>query len=214
MRRRDVIAGLVLASTLCRAQAQQSAKRHRIAMIDEAFPIPAMDESNVPEQPLWRPFFAEMRRLGYVEGQNLTIERYTGRLFSSDLAREVTAGDPDLIVCTDNLVAHDLIATTDTIPIVAIMGNPVGDGLATALAHPGANLTGVDLTLGWEVRGKRMQLLREMVPNLCRMGYLTVRAVYENVGKPYVEKLAKGLGITVVGPFLERPVTEAEIRRG
>jgi putative tryptophan/tyrosine transport system substrate-binding protein len=56
-------------------------------------------------------------------------------------------------------------------------------------------------------------LLREMVPKMSRVGILTVRLVYESLGKPYVEKLAKELGITVVGPFLEKPVTEAEIRR-
>jgi putative tryptophan/tyrosine transport system substrate-binding protein len=161
--------------------------------------------------------------LGYVEGQNLTIERYWGGMdgkdYSPDLARKVVASKPDLIFASGNYIAHDLMLATDTIPVVAWMGEPVRSGLVSTLAHPGGNLTGVDFNAaGFELWGKRLQLLREIVPNMSKVGYLTVRAIWESTivqwGRPHpVEKVAKELGLTVVGPFLERPVTEEEVRR-
>jgi putative tryptophan/tyrosine transport system substrate-binding protein len=214
MTRRDFAAGATLVATLGSAQASRAAKQYRIATLDPAFLWPTMREANHPIAEAW---WKEMQRLGYVEGQNLIIERYSGHSnYSPDLAREVVATNPDLIFCPDGLVVRDLATATRTIPIVGIISTAVQTGNVANLARPEGNITGVGLATGvtgFEDRVKRLTLLREMVPNMSTFGYLTVRVVYESVGKPYVEKLAKDLGMTVVGPFLERPVTEGEIRR-
>jgi putative tryptophan/tyrosine transport system substrate-binding protein len=222
MNRRDVIAGLLVATAVGRARSQESAKHYRIAILEQGpYRPPTMNESNRPEYWVWRPFFAELSRLGYVEGENLTIERYWGGMdggdYSPDLARKVVASNPNLIFANNNIAAHDLVTATSTIPIIAWMGAPVRNGLVANVAHPEGNLTGVDLAIGFEVTGKRLQLLRELVPQISKLGYLTVRAVWEStiaqLGKPHpFEMLAKKLGVTIVGPFLERPVTESEIR--
>ena len=75
-RRREFIAGLLLVGTTQRAQAQQPAKVYRIAVVSPAAPVAEITETS-PHRG-WRAFFPELRRLGYVEGQNLVVERYTG----------------------------------------------------------------------------------------------------------------------------------------
>jgi putative tryptophan/tyrosine transport system substrate-binding protein len=116
---------------------------------------------------LWRAFFDELRRLGDVEGQNLTVERYSGEGRSeryADLAREVVNRNPDVIVALTNTVALAVRAVTDTIPIVWIGVEPVRVGFATSLARPGGSITGVTTDTGHEILGKYLQILKEAVP--------------------------------------------------
>jgi putative tryptophan/tyrosine transport system substrate-binding protein len=210
MNRRDLIAGLLVIAATGRARAQQSAKQYRIAIFDAATPAEVMNESTGPDYPVWGPLFKELRRLGYVEGQNLTVERYSGSgSYSPDLARKVVASNPDVIFADTNY--WDLMSATTTIPIVAMLFAPSQSGLS--VAHPGRNLTGVSIAPGPEVVGKRLELLRGIVPNMSKVGLLAARANWEGLDKPVFEKFAKELGIAVVGPFVERPATEAEIRR-
>jgi putative tryptophan/tyrosine transport system substrate-binding protein len=213
MKRRDVIAGLMLSSTMGRVHAQQTNK-YRIAILDPGTPVEVMNESTGPEYPLWGPLFKELRRLGYVEGQNLLVERYSGRSnYTPDLARTIVGNNSDLIFCLSNQVAHDLIATTDRIPIVGLVADPIRSDLTRNMARPGGNFTGVSIDAGYDVWGKRLELLRDMVPRMSTVGVLTVRVGWERFYRTGFEKLAQGLGIAVVGPFLEKPVTEEEFRR-
>jgi putative tryptophan/tyrosine transport system substrate-binding protein len=215
MRRRDFTVGLVLAAAAFDiARAQPSAKRYRIATLDPATPVKVMNEATGPEYPLWGPLFTELRRLGYVEGQNLIVERYSGQgHYSPDLAREVVSTNPDLIFAEPNRVVHDLLTMTDTIPIVGVVGDPVRTGIVTNLAHPGANFTGISVDAGPTVYGKRLELLREIVPSMSRVGFLATRYSWDGFFRAPVETAAKQLGISVIGPFLELPVTEAELRQ-
>jgi putative tryptophan/tyrosine transport system substrate-binding protein len=213
MRRRDVIAGLMLSSTLGSAHAQQT-KKYRIAILDPATPVEVMNESTGPEYPLWAPLFKELRRLGYVEGQNLVVERYSGRLnYTPDLARTVVATNPEVIFCLSNQIVHDLIGLTDRIPIVGLVADPIRAGLIRNMARPGGNFTGVSVDAGYDVWGKRLELLRELVPRMSTVGILVTRAQWESFFRTGFEKLAPELRVAVVGPFLERPLTEAEVRR-
>jgi putative ABC transport system substrate-binding protein len=106
----------------------------------------------------WRAFFAELRRLGYIEGENLIIERYSAEGHHeryADLAQEIVSRNPDLIVTGTNPVVIAFKATTSTIPVVAFMLDPLKAGLVTSLARPGGNLTGITLDAGIEIWGKR-----------------------------------------------------------
>src|SRR5262249_42339291 len=76
IRRREFIAGFLLTATMRRAQAQKPAKVYRIAMVHPIRPPAEMTETSPLRH--YRTFFQELRRLGYVEGQNLVIERYSG----------------------------------------------------------------------------------------------------------------------------------------
>jgi Flp pilus assembly protein TadD len=104
MRRRDFTIGLLLAGGTRSVQAQEPAKQHRIAVI---FSGPVADIRDTGSR-YWPAFFEELRRRGDVEGQTLTIERYSGEGRPeglAKLAREVTNRNPDLIVATTNPIA-------------------------------------------------------------------------------------------------------------
>ena len=155
MRRRDLICGTAVTMAAWRASAEEAPKSARIGFIvtGEAFPRHGFDEA--------------MRRLGWVEGHNLTVERrITGenserRKFA---AAELVAANPDVIVAAGIADALPVRAQTRTLPIVVIGGTDlVEEGLADSLAHPGANVTGIVVLRG-ELDAKRFELLRELVP--------------------------------------------------
>ena len=97
--------------------------------------------------PFFQGLFSEFRRLGYVEGDNLLIERYSGEGRAAqypDLARDVVSRHPDLIIAITNNLVLDFKAATTAIPIVGVFGAPVEAGIVASLARPGGNITGVD----------------------------------------------------------------------
>src|SRR5215472_5147051 len=103
MRRREFIAGLLFAATLGRARAQQSARLYRLAIVDPA--LSAADLSEDKACCTYLAFYKELRRLGYVEGQNLVVGLYSGAGRGDDfseLAREVVGWKPDVIFAQTN----------------------------------------------------------------------------------------------------------------
>jgi putative ABC transport system substrate-binding protein len=116
-----------------------------------------------------------LRELGYVEGQNLVVEY---RWADGDIARlpalaaELVRLRVDVLVATTNPAVLAARQATSTIPIVfAASSDPVGTGLVASLAHPGGNVTGLSLVTP-ELSGKRLQLLRETLPQLARVALL------------------------------------------
>jgi ABC-type uncharacterized transport system substrate-binding protein len=112
--------------------------------------------------------FEGLRELGYVEGQNIIIERRyaEGRAERfQEFAREMVQLKADLIIVTTTPAAK---SATATIPIVIPHAiDPLGAGLVASLAHPGGNVTGGTL-LQAELSAKRLELLKEVVPKLLR----------------------------------------------
>ena len=116
-----------------------------------------------------------MQGLGYKEGQNLAIQRQFAQ-WSPDRLRELAVEtarlDLDVIVAFSTPAARAAKQATNTIPIVGIgMADPVADELVASLARPGGNVTGTTF-LGPELVGKRLQLLRQVVPGLLRVAAL------------------------------------------
>ena len=115
-----------------------------------------------------------LRERGYVEGQNIVIEYRAadgqfGRLLG--LATELTRLKVDLIVAGATPAARAAQQATTTIPIIAIMGDPVRDGLVASLARPGGNITGLT-SFGPELMPKRLELLKEAIPRVSRVAAL------------------------------------------
>ncbi len=195
------------------ARAQRPAKVHRIAVIHAAVPVTDIIETSSIR--FYRAFFQELRRLGYVEGRNLIVERYSGlgrTEHYAELAREVVRSKPDLIFASGTDTVRHLKAATATIPIVGVMGEPVGYGLVASLAHPGGNITGISIDAGPEIQTKILELLKEASPRVSRVGVIA-RGL---PGSPYrkaLEEAAQSLGILLVGPPLEGTIQEAEYRR-
>jgi putative tryptophan/tyrosine transport system substrate-binding protein len=120
-------------------------------------------------------FLQGLHDLGYTNGQNITIERKFANWNSErlrELAVELVKYKVDLIAALFTPAARAAKQATDSIPIVAIgMADPVADELVASLARPGANVTGTTF-LGPELVGKRLQLLRDVVPGLSRLAAL------------------------------------------
>src|SRR5712691_7454673 len=140
-----------------------------------------------------------LRDLGYVEGQNLTIEyRYADNQLDrlSDLAAELVRLPVDVLVTPGENAARVAQQATHTIPIVLAAGSdPVGLGLVASLARPGGNLTGLSL-MGSELEGKRLELLKEAVPTASRVGVLFNPASIGSVHQwRETESAARSLGV-------------------
>ncbi len=220
MKRREFIAALVLAGAARSARAQLPTKQHRIAMVISTGPVAVISEtsSDPVRRRLYQPFFKALRRLGDVEGQNLTIERYSGEGRPegyADLAREVVSHNPDVIVASSNPVALAVRAASGTIPIVWIGINPIEFGLVANMARPGSNITGVSL-YDLEIYGKRLQILKEADPSASKIGWLTPRGTWDgSYGQALqraFQETSQRLEISVV-PMLLRESVPSEYQR-
>jgi putative ABC transport system substrate-binding protein len=154
MKRREFITLLGGAAVACplAARAQQPAKIHRIAIVHPSVSISEMNETG--DHPYYPALFKELRRLGYVEGKNLVVARYSGEGREDrypELCRNVVGTKPDVIVTSASRLVLSFKAATHTIPVVASMADPVPFGIVTSLARPGGNITGVSVEAGLEI---------------------------------------------------------------
>src|SRR5215813_13876420 len=144
------------------------------------------------------PFWQAMHELGWVEGQNITVERRYAegnpeRL--PELAAELVRLQVHVILAYGPQEARAAKAASDTIPIVFMTaGDPVHAGLVASLAHPGGNMTGLSI-VSPELSEKRLELLKEAVPGISRVAVLTNSGV--NYLLPEMTHTAQKLGVTV-----------------
>jgi ABC-type uncharacterized transport system substrate-binding protein len=159
-----VALGPLLFALSVSAQAQQPKKVPRIGFLLATF-------ASVQESRL-EAFRQGLRDLGYIEGQNITIEyRWAeGKLDRlPDLAAELARLKVDVIVTGGPTATRPAKEATSTIPIVMTQdADPVSSGFIASLARPGGNITGLS-TLAPEISGKRLELLKEIVPRLSRV---------------------------------------------
>ena len=172
MRRRDFITllGGAAAAWPLAARAQQVGKIYRIGILE---PIPAA--RNAANLDALR---KGLRELGYVEGRNLVIEYRSadGRAERfPDLATELVRFKVDLIMTRGTPATNAAKNATETIPVVMAAMRPLA--VVASLAQPKGNITGVT-TFSTELTGKRIELLKELVPNLSRV------ALLHNMGNP------------------------------
>ena len=205
MRRRKVIAGLgALAFTgALAARAQQPARAHRMAIAHPAAPT-----SDMTQTKLARMFFEELRKRGYVEGRNLTVELYSARGQTeryAQFAAEVVSRNPDVILTFTTRMLRHFMEVTATIPVVGMTGDP--GGLVASLARPGGNLTGVVTAGGFVIWEKLLEIVGEIVPQARRVGFVVPPPLQG------MREAAQRLGITPVGLPLETPLRAEEYRR-
>ena len=189
--RRKFLAGLVtLYAAAAVAQSSISAgKSARVGILSSGL----RDEA-LPQQ-----FIGAMRELGWVESRNIVYERVLvgGDGGLPEAAKELVSRNPDLIVARNGPDALALLAKTRTIPIVFWAANdPIKRGIVSSLARPGGNATGI-ANIGWELGGKRMQLLREALPGVNRVGVL-LTGVGSSVSEHKLIRQTAGTGVDVV----------------
>jgi putative tryptophan/tyrosine transport system substrate-binding protein len=149
--------------------AQKSPNVPRIGMI---FQAASSDPSTVARRDA---LLEALHSLGYVDGKTISIEeRYVeGRAEQLDkVTAELVRLDVDVLVVPNDLTARAAKKATRTIPIVmASSGNPLGTGVIGTLARPGGNVTGLT-SYSAELFGKRLEILKEVVPKISRVGFL------------------------------------------
>jgi putative ABC transport system substrate-binding protein len=119
--------------------------------------------------------FSELAKLGYVEGQTVFIERYSGEgrvNIYADVASKVVGAKPDLIISMHDVLTNLLKRLTTSIPIISISGDPVVLGVVSNIARTNSNVTGISIDAGFEIFGKRFQFLRESVGSLSNTRFL------------------------------------------
>ena len=163
----SILVAVILFAVAVLAEAQQPKKIPRIGfLIASSLPVNAAR---------YEAFREGLRALGYVEGKNIVIEwrAAEGRHdHLAALATELVRLKVDVIVTAGPADTRAAKEATSTIPIVMIFDNdPVGNGFVASLARPGGNITGLS-TLAPELSGKQLELLKEIVPKLSRVGVI------------------------------------------
>ena len=148
-------------------EAQPPDKVYRIGVLERT--SPTVNVANLES------FRQGLRALGYVEGKNLVIEYRSAEGRDdrfADLAAELVRLKVDLILTRGTPAALAAKHATPVIPVVITgVGDPVGQGIITSLAHPGGNITGLSATVT-EIYPKRVELLKELVPKAARIAAL------------------------------------------
>jgi putative tryptophan/tyrosine transport system substrate-binding protein len=188
MRRRDLLGTAAVLAFSRGAAATAASTNARIGFIvtGEAFPRHYFDEA--------------LRRLGWVEGSNLTVDR---RVTGEDpdrrkrAAAELVAERPDVIVAAGVFDARPVFTATRAIPIVVITGaDLIENGLVQSLSHPGTNVTGTTV-LGGELDGKRLELLHELVPSATRIAAFGRKTDRYTARMSALEDVARQLGLNI-----------------
>jgi putative tryptophan/tyrosine transport system substrate-binding protein len=172
-RKITVLALCAMLFALCSsASAQQTGKVLRIGFLDNS--------TAAGSAGLLEVFWQEMRKLGWIEGKNITIEYRFAEQKSErlpELAAELVRLKVDLIVVSGGPTPLAAKGATSTIPIVmTISVDPVAEGLIASLARPGGNVTGLSALVP-ELIGKRLEILKDAVPKLTRVGVLRSSSV-------------------------------------
>src|SRR5690349_16298714 len=211
MRRRAFIAGLTASAIMRPALAQQ--RVYRIAVISPSVPVADLGETG--SQPNYRAFFRRLRDLGYIEGQNLAIERYSGEGQSksyAELAREALRGDPDLIFVVNLRLAREVKTAMKSVPVVVIAGDPAFSGAGGAARRSG-NLTGVIVDAGVDMAGRSFELLHEVVPSASRIAWLASPGLWGSHYRAAKREGTPQTKVSLIGPPVSAPFQEAEYRR-
>jgi putative ABC transport system substrate-binding protein len=177
------------------AEAQPAGRVYRLGLLHPTSPSP-QDQVMAPT------IVKALRELGYVEGQNLTMERRyaEGRVDRlTVLARELVQLRVDVLLAVGSAAIRAAKEATTTIPIVMYGGfDPGAAGFVASLARPGGNVTGVVMGPGSSLTGKRLELLREAVPRVTRVAFLVPDDPNFRPQMEEVQEAATALGIKLL----------------
>lgn len=206
MRRRRVLASLAGLAVPAGAAAQ-TARKSRLAVVVPGGTLAEIAEADGNR--FFRAFFSELRRRGYAGDGNLTVERWSGGGATARyaaLAQEVVATRPDVVFVADSRLGAAFQAATADLPIVLAGGNLTGMGLVKSLAHPGGNITGISVDDWVVLVTKRLELLREAVPQATSIAYLGPQ-------EAFLGEAARQRGLRVVALPLLDPIGPESYQR-
>lgn len=186
---------------------QQPRSPRRIAIV-----APGRSEEELRENPYYRSFIEELAKRGFVEGKNLSVDRFSGggQMDSYlNIAQTAVNKHPEAILTAAPEMTLALSAATLTIPIVTLIGDPVATGVAVSLAKPGGNVTGVTMDGGMELHGKRLSLLLEARPGASRLAYLCSSAAWNRPQAAAVRIASQSLNLSLTHVDLGTALNEA-----
>jgi putative ABC transport system substrate-binding protein len=193
MRRRHVVAGLLLTLVAPLAAKAQQAKVYRVGLLMQGSPPPPGSKPGL--------LLVALRDLGYIEGQNLVVDRRWAEGKNErfpGLAVELVALKPDVIVAASTPGALAAMHATETIPVVMVnVSDPVGSGLVASLARPGGNVTG-GTDFGTELAVKAVDLVHAAVPKTTRIAVLMSDNPVHPSQLKEIQDAAKRIGLTIL----------------
>ena len=199
LKRRDFIALLGGATVMWPLTVEaQSSKVHRVALVFMPSPVAEMAG---PEPVNPNASLHGLGALGYVEGQNLILERRVAEGPSrryGDILAELVRLKTEVIVTSDISLIEQAKAAQITVPIVTVNNYLVEERLAHSLARPGGNVTGLTVSVSPEIEGKRIELLKETLPGATRVAYLGTNEDWEGPSGKSVRAAAQVVGLTMV----------------
>src|SRR5215213_7285954 len=190
MRRRALLAGLLTLGVVAKARAQARGRIYRLGVLGPG------DASSWLMSPMRTITLAKLAEYGLAEDHNLQVEvRFGTGEALGEFARELVATQPDVIVAISRSAILAARRATSTIPIVMsfIGEDPVAAGLAANITKPGGNVTGL-IMLAPELDAKRLELLREAIPDAQRIAVLISNRAEEDQKKATMETIAGRLG--------------------
>jgi putative tryptophan/tyrosine transport system substrate-binding protein len=214
VKRREFIAGAASLFAASHAAAQQSGASKRLAICSPSEPESLMYENS--DNRYYRALFAELRRLGYVEGQTLVVERHGREKIASGpaaMVAEVIRSYPDVVYAIPPAPLY-FKQQTDKLPIVALTGDPIAAGFVQSLARPGGNMTGVSVDTGPTIHGKRIALLREIFPAMSKVSCLTFRGQWESFQGAAIKAACEAAGVALATSLVDFPGSPTAYREG
>ena len=195
------VALVLILTFVTRNEAQQAKKVWRIGFL--AATSPSVEAARIEA------FRQGLRELGYVEGKNIVIEwRWAEGKFDRlpDLAAELVRLNVDVIVTGGSTSSGAAKEVTTTIPIVmAQVNDPVGSGFVASLARPGGNMTGLS-TLVPELSGKRLELLKEVIPKLSHVAvFWNPASTFQVISEKEVQTAARAFKMKVLSLGVQSP---------
>ena len=199
MRRREFIAllgGTAVAWPLA-ARTQEAGRSYRIGLLN---PLPR-------EMPQFVSLFDELRRFGFVEGQNVIVDDRGFRSRPEHFAEravEIVKSGVDVLICGGDAAINAAQQATATVPLLGISDDMLARGHVSSLARPGGNITGISI-LATELDGKRQEILMELVPGVPRMAALADPATKAPQQLEELQDAARGRGVELLIYRVARP---------
>ena len=202
MRRRELLVALLAAAGASRLRAAEATKVYRLA-----FGI------------FKKSFFSgllidRLQERGYVEGKNLIVDRYIidDHADHADLVRTVARSKPDVIAFSlDHWLISELAKAAYPTPVVALLPS-IAAGLINNMARPEGNITGVTLDAGIEMQGKQLDILRQAVPSISRVAYLSNVDDWNGPWGHAIHDAGEASGVSIIGVTVDRSAGEREYR--
>jgi putative tryptophan/tyrosine transport system substrate-binding protein len=195
------------------AIAEQRSTLKRVAMVH---PVTKPGDMRIGGDPNYAILFEEMQRLGYVEGVNMIVDRYSAEgQFDryGERARDIVATRPDVIFPITVPLTLALLSETRTIPIVAWTSDPIAAGIVSNLARPGGNVTGLSSEASLGMAAKSIQLLSESVGKLSNTRVLATPLSWQFPIYQSAREAAERMNIPLRLQPLQSPINETEYRR-